>query len=120
MWGDRASDEARHVDACVESWQWWGAALDADGEPSAPAKVILRGLDLPEGAAEKIRLSAEARVLDLPRARRAANDEVNLAVRQAIRGELKAFSTQRPAIDVEIVRLPAANAVSYGARRGVH
>ena len=34
MWGDRASDEARHVDACVESWQWWGAALDADGEPT--------------------------------------------------------------------------------------
>lgn len=93
--------------------------LDADGEPSAPAKVILRGLDLPEGAAERIRLAAEARVVDLPRARRGLDEEVNLAVRQAIRGELKAFSSQRPAIDIEIVRLPAANALSYAARRGV-
>jgi len=93
--------------------------LDADGEPSAPAKVILRGLDLPEGAAEKIRRAAEARVMDLPRPRRVDDDEVNLAVRQAIRGELKAFTQQRPAIDVEIVRLPATDAVSYPARRGV-
>ncbi len=93
--------------------------LDADGEPSAPAKVILRGLDLPEGAAEKIRRTAEARVMDLPRPRRVDDDEVNLAVRQAIRGELKAFTQQRPAIDVEIVRLPATDAVSYPARRGV-
>jgi hypothetical protein len=93
--------------------------LDADGEPSVPPKVILRGLDLPAGAEEKIRLAADARVQDLPRARRRNDEEINLAVRQAIRAELKTFTSQRPAIDVEIVRLPATDAVSYAARRGV-
>lgn len=97
--------------------------LDSGGEPNVPPKVILRGIDLPEGAEEAIRRAAEERLRDLPRARRRDDDEVNLAVRQALRSELRRFTNQRPAIDVEIVRLPAdeenaTEGVSYAARKG--
>ena len=96
--------------------------LDAQGEPAAPARLLLRGIDLPEGAEDKIRRVAEDRVRDVPRARRRVDPEIDLAVRQALRGELRAHTNQRPAIDVEIVRVGSDARVAaeprVGARRG--
>ena len=94
--------------------------LDANGEPASPARLLLRGIDLPDGVAETMRKIAEARIRDLPRARRRDDEEVNLAVRQGLRAEMRTYTSQRPAIDVEIVRLPAAGAdVEPRSRRGV-
>jgi mRNA degradation ribonuclease J1/J2 len=90
--------------------------LDNDGEPAAPPRVLLRGVDLPEGAEDEMRCIAEERVRDLPRARRRDNEQVDLAVRQALRAELRPFTNQRPAIDVEIVRVPSDSRVAADAR----
>lgn len=88
--------------------------LGVNGELAAAPRVVLRGVDLPEGGEASALATVAARVADLPRPRRMDDEEVNLAVRQALRSEFRQVTGQRPGIDVEIVRLgaPAASRVS--------
>jgi len=66
--------------------------------------VVLRGLDIKDGA--DVSASAVAKgIADLPSVRRYDDKEVELAVRQTVRGGLRRCTLQRPLIDVEIVRL---------------
>ena len=81
--------------------------MNEDGRLGAPARVVFRGVDLPEGEAAAAAEAVTDRVEDMPRARRGDNEEVELAVRQALRGRLKRLTAQRPSIDVEIVRVNA-------------
>lgn len=90
--------------------------FDGQGGPVAPARVVLRGIDMPEGTEETMRRAAEERVRDLPRPRRRDDEEISLAVRQALRAELRVLGNQRPAIDVEIVRVPTDGRVGAQPR----
>jgi ribonuclease J len=92
--------------------------MNEDGRLSTPARIVFRGVDLPEGEAAAITKAVTDRVEDIPRARCGDNKEVELAVRQALRGHLKRLTAQRPSIDVEIVRVNATPArVVEAARR---
>ena len=89
--------------------------LDPVGNPVSPPSVVLRGLDIEDGAEAAAKAVAE-RIADLPRARRGDDAEIELAVRQALRAQFRRRSGQRPSIDVEIVRLDR-DAVAVSARK---
>ena len=84
-----------------------------DGALAAPPRLVLRGIDVSEDHAKEAARAIANRIGDLPRARRRGDAEVELAVRQAIRTALRAETTQRPSVDVEIVRLAADEALAY-------
>ena len=88
--------------------------LDADGGVAAPVRVMLRGVganDLEDqGEAE----DALRRGLEfMPRARRRDDDEVEDMARKVLRARRGGRSSQRPGIEVEIIRLAETQTVSY-------
>lgn len=66
--------------------------------------VVLRGVDVKDSAGVSAS-AVEKRIENLPLALRRDDKEVELAVRQAVRGELRRRTSRRPLIDVEILRL---------------
>jgi ribonuclease J len=95
--------------------------LDDAGNLISPPSVVLRGLHV-ENLGEAAAKAVAERIADLPRPRRRDDKEVELAVRQALRGELRRRTSQRPSIDVEIVRLdedaiPAARSAQTAETR---
>lgn len=88
--------------------------LDADGGVAAPVRVMLRGVganDLEDqGEAE----DALRRGLEfMPRARRRDDDEVEDMARKVFGRRRGGRSSQRPGIEVEIIRLAETQTVSY-------
>ena len=84
-----------------------------DGRLAAPPRLVLRGIEVgTDGGIERAAREVADRVGDLPRARRGSDAEVELAVRQTLRSLLRAGTSQRPSIDVEIVRLPAEESIA--------
>ena len=84
--------------------------LDGDSAPASPPRVVVRGLDAREDIAETAERAVEERVRDMPRGRRRSDAEVDSAVRGVLRGLVRRLTSQRPAIDIQILRLGASQA----------
>jgi ribonuclease J len=88
--------------------------LDGDGAVAAPVRVMLRGVGADDGEAQGDAERTLRKGLDaMSRARRREDDKVESMARKALRGEARRLSSQRPGIEVEIIRLAETEAVSY-------
>lgn len=90
--------------------------LDEDGFAAAPMRVMLRGLDMDDADAEASAEESLMRGLDsLPRARRRDDSEVEKMARKVLRGVARSIASQRPAIEIEILRLAEPETVTIRA-----
>ena len=88
--------------------------LDGDAALAAPPRVLLRGLDTEDDQAEAVAADAlRLGVESMPRPRRRDDGEVEALARKVLREQARRLSGQRPAIEIEIVRLAEAEPVSY-------
>jgi ribonuclease J len=90
--------------------------LDEDGFVAAPMRVMLRGLDSDVSDAEASAEKLLERGLDsIPRARRRDDSEVEKMARKVLRGVARDTISQRPTIEIEILRLAALEPVKVHA-----
>ena len=88
--------------------------LDEDGAVAAPVRVMLRGVGADDETAQGGAEQVLRRGLDaMPPAHRKDDSQVEKIARKALRGEARRLSSQRPGIEVEIIRLAETEAVAY-------